>query len=53
MNFVQEEYRLFTAYAEERRGVTGAGIKVQKLSKGAIETGVHQVDEADDESNYY
>jgi len=52
MNYVQEEYRLFTAYAEERRGTGSKGIKVEKLTKGAIATGVHQEDEEDD-SNYY
>jgi len=52
MNFVQEEYRLFTAYAEERRGTGQKGLKVNKLSQGAKETGVH-VEEEDDDSNYY
>lgn len=32
MNYVQEEYRLFTAYAEERRGTGSKGIKVEKLT---------------------
>jgi len=54
MNFVQEEYRLFTAYAEERKGTGAKGLKVTKISeKGTADnTGVNQ-SEVDDDSCYY
>jgi arginyl-tRNA--protein-N-Asp/Glu arginylyltransferase len=53
MNYVQEEYRLFTAYAEERKGIGEKGLKVTKISQeGTADNTVNQT-EADDDSNYY
>jgi len=54
MNFVQEEYRLFTAYAEERKGTGEKGLKVTKISENgtADNTGVNQ-SEVTDDSCYY